>query len=84
MIEYKQEQERQDEYNAFRIREIARIKEELAPQELGALVGEVKAMLLEDGTSPACLNLMTRVRTDGFIARRYGVPSFEEWKQLQK
>jgi hypothetical protein len=84
MIEYKQEQEMQDEYSAFRNGEIARIIGELAPQELDALIGEVRAMLLEDGTNPICFDLMTRIRTDALITKRYRVPSFEEWRRLQK
>jgi hypothetical protein len=69
-----------DQYTRFYRGEIQKIRQTLGASELEVLEAEARQVLERDNSHPLGIRFLLRVKMDQEIAKRYHVPSFEEWQ----
>jgi len=82
--EKKEEEQRlKDRYEDFRRATIAKIREQITPEELSSIEQKVENQLEEEGIEKIARRPMKRVRVNAVLVERFNPPSFEEWKTSQ-
>jgi hypothetical protein len=76
----KQKERLQHAYEAYKQREIERIKSTLSPEELAEMESSIRAELETEGTFPSMISMGVRIRTDTLLEERAGVLPFDEWR----
>jgi hypothetical protein len=79
----KQEERFQRAYEAYRQREIERIKSTISPEELAETESQVRAELESEGTFPNMIGMGVRIRIDALLEERAGVVPYEAWRLQQ-
>ena len=87
-IRQKEDTQKQDErlqhaYEAYRQREIERIKSTISPDAFAEMESSIRAELEAEGTLPAMIGVGVSIRLDAQLEERAGILPYEEWKNEQ-
>ncbi|HLB75709.1 MAG TPA: hypothetical protein VJO72_01605 [Candidatus Dormibacteraeota bacterium] len=78
------ERAQREQYRTWEQGELTRLRAALPPAELAALEAAQHARLVAEGTPAYALRMGVQAAVDQVLAARAGLPSFEDWRQMQE
>ena len=70
-----------DEYGVFRRDTLRKIRANLKAEELASIEASIKERAEAEKRPAIGLSFLIRAQADQVIAERFGIPSFEQWRQ---